>query len=49
MTLFAALWRSQPARLGLSILAIFTLVALFGPLLTRDASAFLAEPLEPPS
>lgn len=49
MTLFAALWRSRPARLGLAILAIFALVALFGPLVTRDASAFLAEPLEPPS
>jgi len=49
MTLVAALWRSRPARVGLAILAVFACVALFGPLFTRDARAFLAEPLEPPS
>lgn len=49
MTLFRALWRNRPARVGLLILAVFALVAALGPLMTRDASAFLAEPLAPPS
>lgn len=49
MTLFRALWQSRAARIGLSILAVFALIAAFGPLMTRDGSAFLAEPLMPPS
>lgn len=49
MMLLRALWRSREARVGLSILAIFALIAAFGPLCTRDASAFLARPLMPPS
>jgi len=49
MTLLRLLWHSRPARLGLSILACFAVVAAIGPWFTRDAAAFLASPLEPPS
>lgn len=49
MTFLRSLARSRQARVGLSILAFFALVAVLGPLFTRDAAAFLARPLLPPS
>ncbi len=49
MNLLRQLLRNRKARIGLAILGVFVLMAVFGPLLVRDPSDFLGDPLAPPS
>ena len=50
----AALWwdvirRDRKAGLGAAVLAVFALVAVFGPMLVGDPQALVGIPLQPPS
>jgi len=49
MTRLRPLLRSQAARLGLLLLGTLVLLAIVGPLFTRDPSDFIGDPLSPPS
>ncbi len=49
MKFFQQLLENKKARLGLGILGFFVFISLFGPLLVRDPTAFLTDPLLAPS
>lgn len=49
MNLTRQLLRNKKAALGLFVLGLFVVIAAFGPLMVRDAQAFLTDPLMPPS
>ena len=46
--LFSSLMRNRKARLGLALVGLFVLLALVGPLLVGDPTAFVARPHLPP-
>jgi ABC-type dipeptide/oligopeptide/nickel transport system permease subunit len=46
--LFSSLMRNRKARLGLVLVGFFVLLALVGPLLVGDPTAFVARPHLPP-
>lgn len=43
------LLHNKKATFGLAVLGVFVVIAAFGPLMVRDARAFLTDPLMPPS
>lgn len=49
MSLARGLWDNRKARVGVALLALIVASAVVGPLLTPDPSAWLSDPLQPPS
>ena len=49
MSLLRQLWRNRKARAGLVLLGTLLLFAVLGPLVALDPTAYLSDPLQPPS
>ena len=49
MSLLRQLWRNRKARAGLVLLGTLLLLAVLGPLVALDPTAYLSDPLQPPS
>lgn len=49
MSLLRQLWHNRKARAGLVLLGTLLLLAVLGPLVALDPTAYLSDPLQPPS